>query len=78
MRTNKNLCNKMDKDKKTTERDKTEIVVNRGMKATLMTKFKVSRQTVSIALKGNRHTPLHQAIRKEAERMVEEFMKQYE
>lgn len=67
----------MNKNTKTIGCDKEPIVLNRGMKAQLMKKFGVTRPTVNDALTYRKSTPLHQAIRQEATRMVDEFMNQF-
>lgn len=69
----------MDKNTKhKAEKQQEPIILNRGMTVDLMHKFGVCHRTVKTAITGDSPKPLHQAIRKEARKMVEEFLKKYE
>lgn len=60
------------------KQDQEPIVLNWGMTVKLQRKFGCYHGVVKKALEYKGNTPLHQAIRKEAKKMVDEFMKQYD
>ena len=60
------------------KQDHDPIVLNWGSTVKLQKKFGVCHGTVKKALEYKGDTPLHKAIRKEAKKMVDEFLKQYD
>ena len=69
----------MDKIKKQSNTNQDHILLNRGDLKVITDRFGVSYYTVRRTLRGtSASTPLCEAIRREALRMRENFMKQYE